>query len=119
MERECLAIKWALDSLRYYLLGRPFQLEMDHRALQWLGRMRDTNSRVTRWYLSLQPYSFTVTYRPGASNGVVDFLSRIPEEGGEGGSKEPCVEEPFPALGRQVSSVREGEKCNGAAARYR
>ena len=84
VELECLAIKWALDSLRYYLLGRSFQLETDHRALQWLGKMRDTNSRITRWYLSLQQYSFTVKYRPGASNRVADFLSRIPEDEGEG-----------------------------------
>lgn len=82
VELEALAIKWALDSLRYYLLGRPFHLETDHRALQWLEKMRDTNSRVTRWYLSLQPYNFTVQYRPGATNRVADFLSRIPEDEG-------------------------------------
>ncbi|KAL2096753.1 hypothetical protein ACEWY4_005960 [Coilia grayii] len=58
---------------------RPFKLKTDHRAVQWLENMRDTNSRVTRWYLSLQPYNFTVEYRPGASNRVADFLSRIPE----------------------------------------
>ena len=45
MELECLAIKRALDSLRYYLLGRSFQLETNHRALQWLEKMRDSNSR--------------------------------------------------------------------------
>ncbi len=44
VEKECLAVKWALDSLRYYLLGRTFRLEMDHRALAWLGKMRDTNA---------------------------------------------------------------------------
>lgn len=40
VELECLAIKWATDSLRY-VLGRPFVLETDHRALQWLDRMKD------------------------------------------------------------------------------
>ncbi|KAJ8332516.1 hypothetical protein SKAU_G00423050 [Synaphobranchus kaupii] len=29
IEKECLAIKWALDSLRYYLWGRGFDLHMD------------------------------------------------------------------------------------------
>ncbi|KAG1926960.1 hypothetical protein F2P79_024577 [Pimephales promelas] len=80
VEQECLAIKWATDSLRYYLLGRPFVLETDHRALQWLERMKDSNARITRWSLSLQPYQFTVKYCPGARNKVADFLSRIPEE---------------------------------------
>lgn len=60
VELECLAIKWAFDSLWYYLLGRHFTLETDHRVLQWLNRMWDTNTRITRWYLSLQPYEFTV-----------------------------------------------------------
>lgn len=80
VEKECLAIKWALDSLRYYLLGKQFVLETDHRALQWLNRMRDSNARVTRWYLSLQPYSFTIRYKAGKDNITADFLSRLHEE---------------------------------------
>ncbi|KAL2102153.1 hypothetical protein ACEWY4_001321 [Coilia grayii] len=78
VELECLAVKWALDSFRYYLLGRDFTLETDHRALQWLGRMKDTNARITRWFLALQPYRFTVRYRAGKQNTVADFLSRHP-----------------------------------------
>ncbi len=31
VEKECLAMKWAIDTLRYYLLGRHFYLETDHR----------------------------------------------------------------------------------------
>ncbi len=43
--------KWALDTFKYYLLGREFTLETDHRPLQWMDRMWDTNARITRWYL--------------------------------------------------------------------
>lgn len=82
VEKECLAVKWAVDSLRYYLLGRHFVLETDHRALQWLHKMKDANNRITGWYLSLQPYDFTVQYRPGKSNVVADCLSRSTEDGG-------------------------------------
>ena len=81
VELECLAIKWALDTFKYYLLGRDFLLETDHRALQWLGRMKDSNARITRWFLALQPYRFLVKYRAGKQNVVADFLSRHP--GGE------------------------------------
>lgn len=88
IEKEGLAIKWALDSLRYYLLGREFDLKTDHRALTWIHTMKDQNSRVTRWYLSLQPFQFNVRYRARRSNVPADFLSRLPslvnpgEEGG-------------------------------------
>lgn len=47
---ECLAVKWALDTLKYYLLGRDFSLETDHHAMQWLGRMKDSNARVQARY---------------------------------------------------------------------
>ncbi|KAL2102386.1 hypothetical protein ACEWY4_001554 [Coilia grayii] len=81
VELECLAVKWALETFKYYLLGRDFLLETDHKALQWLGKMKDSNARITRWFLSLQPFRFTVQYRAGAQNPVADFLSRHP--GGE------------------------------------
>ncbi|KAG6929764.1 hypothetical protein G0U57_004805, partial [Chelydra serpentina] len=36
VERECLAVKWAMETLRYYLLGRRFTLVTDHAPLQWM-----------------------------------------------------------------------------------
>ncbi|KAK5925315.1 hypothetical protein CgunFtcFv8_017849 [Champsocephalus gunnari] len=88
MEKEALAIKWALDSLRYYLLGREFTLETDHKALQWMGRMKDTNGRITRWYLALQPFRFNIQHIPGKDNVTADYLSRCFSESLEGGE---CV----------------------------
>ncbi len=78
VEKEGLAIKWSLDSLRYYLLGREFDLETDHRALPWIQSMKDHNARVTRWYLALQLYHFKIRHRPGRLNVVADYLSRFP-----------------------------------------
>lgn len=80
VEKEALAIKWALDTLKYYLIGNEFVLESDHQALQWIHKMKDTNARITRWYLSLQRYRFQVQYRPGCENVIADFLSRDSEE---------------------------------------
>ncbi|XP_026028035.1 skin secretory protein xP2-like [Astatotilapia calliptera] len=82
MEKECLAIRWAVGSLRYYLLGRSFTLCSDHAPLQWLHRMKDANARITRWYLALQPFKFKVIHRPGAQMAVADFLSRSRGGGG-------------------------------------
>ena len=47
VEKECLAIRWAVGALRYYLLGRQFTLYSDHAPLQWLHRMKDANARIT------------------------------------------------------------------------
>jgi len=60
IEKECLAV----FTLRYYLLGREFTLCSDHTLLQWLHRVNDTNTRITRWYLALQPFKFKVVHRP-------------------------------------------------------
>ena len=48
VELECLAVKWALETLKYYLMGRDFLLESDHKALEWLGKMKDSNACITR-----------------------------------------------------------------------
>ncbi|KAK7912657.1 hypothetical protein WMY93_012868 [Mugilogobius chulae] len=88
VEKEALAIKWALDSFRYYLLGREFTLETDHKALQWLERMKDSNGRITRWYLALQPFRFSIQHIPGKNNVTADYLSRWMDESFEEGG---CV----------------------------
>ena len=76
VEKECLAIRLAANTFRVYLLGRPFKIQTDHRALQWLDRLKDSNPRLARWSLALQPYQFTVEHRAGRLNGNADALSR-------------------------------------------
>ena len=65
VEKECLAIVLAVKHFRAYLVGRPFIIQTDHRALQWLQYFREKNARLTRWSLILQPYNFTVQHRKG------------------------------------------------------
>ena len=79
IEKECLAIKWAIHHLRYYLWGREFKLVTDHAPLRWLATSKDTNARVTRWFLQLQDYKFTVEHRPGKAIPHADALSRRDE----------------------------------------
>ena len=76
IERECLAIYWAVHRLARYLLGRQFVLQTDHRPLQFLLEGRPSNCRLFRWALSLQQFDFTIEYIRGQDNILADFLSR-------------------------------------------
>ena len=76
IEKECLAIKKGIQVFRTYLMGRPFTILTDHRSLEWLDRLKDTNSRLSRWSLFLQEYNYSIVYRPGSANANADGLSR-------------------------------------------
>ncbi len=100
IEKECLAIRWAVLTLRYYLLGREFTLCSDHAPLQWVHRMKDTNAQITHWYLALKPFKFKVIHRPGTQMTVADFLSRNGGGGLQAGG--------LPGLSRAVGECGEG-----------
>ena len=48
IEKECLAIILAVKHFKAYLLGQPFMIQTDHRALRWLHQFREKNSCLTR-----------------------------------------------------------------------
>lgn len=72
MDREALLIKRAIEELRYYLPGPHFTLVTDHAPLQWMAREKDTKTRVTRWFLSLQDFFFQVQHRVRANHGYAN-----------------------------------------------
>jgi len=77
VEKECLAVKLGVEAFQVYLLGREFVIQTDHRALQWLTKFKDHNSRLMRWSLALLPYLFQVQHRKGTDNANADALSRM------------------------------------------
>ncbi|CAH8599440.1 unnamed protein product [Schistosoma rodhaini] len=76
--REMLALVKFLQHFRHYLLGKPFRVRTDHRALQWLRSFREPEGQVARWQERLQEFDFTCEYRPGSRHTNADSLSRIP-----------------------------------------
>ena len=46
IENECLAIKLAIQAFQMYLIGRHFTIEIDHRSLVWMDKLKDSNSPV-------------------------------------------------------------------------
>ncbi|XP_045134079.1 uncharacterized protein LOC123517739 [Portunus trituberculatus] len=78
IERECLAVVFGVLRFDYYLRGREFILEVDHKPLLYLETFKGKNDRVLRWALSLQAYRFRVVHIAGKDNVGADLMSRLP-----------------------------------------
>lgn len=78
IEKEFLAIVWAVTSFRPYLLGRHFKIFTDHQPLKGIANLKDQTSRLARFRHKLSEYDFEIWYKPGKKNQNADALSRIP-----------------------------------------
>jgi phospholipid-translocating ATPase len=76
IERECLALVWAIRKFQTYLYGKEFLLQTDHQPLVYLDQCKVSNSRIMRWALFLQNYRFQIRSIKGTDN-VADYMSRI------------------------------------------
>ena len=80
-EREGLAMVYALQKFRQYLLGGHFKMFIDHSALQYLVNNPVLGGNICRWLLLFQEFEFEIVVKPARLNAGLDHLSRI--ENGE------------------------------------
>ena len=80
-EKEALAMVYAVNKFRHYLLGNRFIFYVDHLALQYLVNKPQVSGRLARWLLLFLEFDFKVIYKPSKTHGVADALSR--NEGAE------------------------------------
>ena len=76
-KRELLAIAFALDKFRSYLLNFKVVMFSYHRALKYLLKKKDAKPRLVRWMLLLQGFDIEIRDKSGAKNLMVDHLNRI------------------------------------------
>lgn len=76
IEKECLAVIFAIVRFDFYLRRKKFILEVDHKPLVYLNTFRGKNDRLMGRSLSLQAYMYRVVHIAGEENLVAYLLSR-------------------------------------------
>nr|GEV45017.1 hypothetical protein [Tanacetum cinerariifolium] len=76
-EKEMLAVVYAFEKFRSYLIMNKSIVYTDHSALKYLFAKKDAKARLLRWILLLQEFDFKVVDTKGAKNYAVDHLSRL------------------------------------------
>ena len=90
-EKELLAIVFAFDKFRPYLIGNKVVVHTDHSAIKYLMTKKDAKPRLIRWVLLLQEFDVEIKDKKGTENLVADHLSRL-----EGARNDVPVNDEFP-----------------------
>ncbi|WJZ97355.1 hypothetical protein VitviT2T_015964 [Vitis vinifera] len=76
-EKELLAVVFALDKFRAYLVGSFIIVFIDHSTLKYLLTKQNAKARLIRWILLLQEFDLQIRDKKGVENVVADHLSRL------------------------------------------
>ncbi|XP_055812065.1 uncharacterized protein LOC129881982 [Solanum dulcamara] len=93
-EKEMLALVYAFDKFRSYLVGTKVIVFTDHAALRYLFNKKDAKPRLIRWILLLQEFDIEIKDRRGCENQIADHLSRL--EGSPHVAEQEPIKEEFP-----------------------
>ena len=75
-----LAIVYALEKSRSYLVGSKVIVYTDHAAIKYLLNIAGSKPRLIRWILLLQEFDIVIQDKKGSENLVADHLSRLVNE---------------------------------------
>ncbi|GJV28350.1 reverse transcriptase domain-containing protein [Tanacetum coccineum] len=76
-EKELLAVVYAFEKFRPYLVLSKSIVYTDHSALKYLLAKQDAKPRLLWWILLLQEFDVVIRDKKGAENLAADHLSRL------------------------------------------
>ena len=76
-EKEFLAVVFACDKFRPYIVDPKVIVHIDHVAIKYLMENKDAKPRLIQWVLLLQEFDLHIIDRKGVENPVADNLSRL------------------------------------------
>jgi len=79
-EKEFLAVVYAINKFKHYIIGYQVFFHTNHTAIRYLMNKPIVSGRIIRWLLLLQEFNVTIVDKPNKANVVADFLSRILSE---------------------------------------
>ena len=79
-ENEMLAIFYALEKFKSYLVGSKVIVYTDHASIKYLLNKAYSKPRLIRWILLLQEFDLVIQDKKGSKNLVADHLSRLVNE---------------------------------------
>src|SRR3954454_19995659 len=76
-EKEFLAVVFACDKFRSYIVDSKVIIHTNHAAIKYLMNKKDAKPSLIRWVLLLQEFDLHIVDRKGTGNPVADNLSRL------------------------------------------
>ncbi|KAJ9547297.1 hypothetical protein OSB04_019840 [Centaurea solstitialis] len=87
-EKELLAVVFAIEKFRSYLVLSKIIVYTDHSALKYLFAKPDAKPRLIRWILLLQEFDIEIRDKKCAENLAADHLSRLENPYMDSGGRE-------------------------------